>query len=149
MRSAFCAELPTAPTRHEAAAPDLPRFDLCVMNMRQHLVQVACELLPIAGIARDHPAHQPSGNGMSGQARWLSFAVFGGLIRVNGAKKSSRGAGSMAALTASSNRSNSTSLGSVDADDVASAAVCAEPHHHAGMGRARDCANDDEVEFHA
>src|SRR6266849_997344 len=110
MRSAFCAELPTAPTRHEAAAPDLPRFDLCVMNMRQHLVQVACELLPIAGIARDHPAHQPSGNGMSGQARWLSFAVFGGLIRVNGAKKSSRGAGSMAALTASSNRSNSTSL---------------------------------------
>jgi hypothetical protein len=38
MRSAFCAELPTAPTRHEAAAPDLPRFDLRVMNMRQHLV---------------------------------------------------------------------------------------------------------------
>jgi hypothetical protein len=47
MRSAFCAELPTAPTRHEAAAPDLPRFDLCVMNIRQHLVQVAHPLAPI------------------------------------------------------------------------------------------------------
>src|ERR1035437_4417466 len=56
-------------------------------------------------------AYQPSGNGISGQASWLSLAAFGGSSKVDGwAKKSSCGAGSMAILTASSNRSNSTSL---------------------------------------
>jgi hypothetical protein len=56
-------------------------------------------------------AYQPSGKGMSGQASWLSFAALGGSLNIGGwAKKSSCGAGAMAVLTASSNRSNSTSL---------------------------------------
>src|ERR1700736_690733 len=56
-------------------------------------------------------AHQPSGEGTSGQARWLSFAACGASLKVGGwAKKASCGAGAMAVLTASSNRSNSTSL---------------------------------------
>jgi hypothetical protein len=56
-------------------------------------------------------AYQPSGNGMSGQARWLSLWAFGASSNIGGwAKKSSCGAGSIAILTASSNRSYSTSL---------------------------------------
>src|SRR3982074_1861050 len=56
-------------------------------------------------------AYQPSGNGTSGHAIWLSLAASGGSSMVCGwAKKSSCGAGAMAVLTASSNWSNSTSL---------------------------------------
>jgi hypothetical protein len=56
-------------------------------------------------------AHQPSGNGIRGQGSWLSFAAFGGAFEVGKcAGKSSSGAGSIAILTASSNRSNSASL---------------------------------------
>jgi hypothetical protein len=56
-------------------------------------------------------AYQPSGNGTSGHARWLSLVAFGASSNIGGwAKKSSCGAGSIAILTASSNRSNSTSL---------------------------------------
>jgi hypothetical protein len=50
-------------------------------------------------VGRSDP-HYSSGNGRNGQASWLSFAAACGWLKV----------GSMAALTASSNRSNSTSL---------------------------------------
>jgi hypothetical protein len=46
----------------------------------------------------DQQAFHPSGNGIRGQASWLSFVAFG------------RRMGEMAVLTASSNRSNSTSV---------------------------------------
>jgi hypothetical protein len=52
-----------------------------------------------AGSTRaDQQAFHPSGNGIRGQASWLSFVAFGGRL------------GEMAVLTASSNRSNSTSV---------------------------------------
>jgi hypothetical protein len=50
-------------------------------------------------VGRSDP-HHSSGNGRNGQASWLSFAAACGWLKV----------GSMAALTASSNRSNSISL---------------------------------------
>src|SRR5213594_2315873 len=55
--------------------------------------------------------YQPSGNGIKGQGSWLSFAAVGAALNVGRrARKSSCGTGSIAILTASSNRSNSTSL---------------------------------------
>lgn len=66
--------------------------------------------------ARDRPlpqqaAYQPSGNGISGQARPLSLATLGASSTIGSkGRKSSRGAGSIAILTASSIRSNSASL---------------------------------------
>jgi hypothetical protein len=48
---------------------------------------------------------------MNGHAIWLSFVPLGGRLKLSGrVKTSSCGAGAMAILTASSNRSNSTSL---------------------------------------
>lgn len=48
---------------------------------------------------------------MNGRACPLSFAAFGGRLKVGGwVDRSARGAGAMAALTASSNCSNSTSV---------------------------------------
>jgi hypothetical protein len=65
----------------------------------------------ILGALRQQMAQQPSGNGRSGQVSWLSFAGLGGGLSIGGrAQKSSCGAGATAALTASSNRSNSTSV---------------------------------------
>jgi hypothetical protein len=56
-------------------------------------------------------AYQPSGNGMSGQADWLSLSAFTGRSKFRGsAEKCSCGAISMAVRTESSKRSNSTSL---------------------------------------
>jgi hypothetical protein len=48
--------------------------------------------------------YQPSGNGMNGHSSWLLFAAIGGCGRGGGCLAS------IALLTASSNRSNSTSL---------------------------------------
>ena len=56
-------------------------------------------------------AFQPWGNGISGQASWLSLAAFGDGLKVEGwATESSSGTGAMAVRTASSKRSNSASL---------------------------------------
>jgi len=56
-------------------------------------------------------AYQLSGNEMNGRACPLSFAAFGGRLKVGGwVDRSACGAGAMAALTASSNCSNSTSV---------------------------------------
>ena len=52
---------------------------------------------------RGQQAYQLSGNGMNGQASWLSFVVLGGLLKL---KTSCCGAAAMAILTASSIRSN-------------------------------------------
>jgi hypothetical protein len=67
---------------------------------------------PVEPMTSVQPApYQLSGNGMSGHTRWLSFAAFGGPLRVSGrTKASSCGVGEMAVVTASSNRSNSNSL---------------------------------------
>jgi hypothetical protein len=55
-------------------------------------------------------AYQLSGNGTKPQAVWLSLAARGGLKVGEVDKKSSCEAGATAVRTASSNRSNSTSL---------------------------------------
>ena len=56
-------------------------------------------------------AYQPSGNGISGQAIWLSLAALGTPVTsAMRALESSSGTGATAARTVSSNRSNSTSL---------------------------------------
>src|SRR5688572_708741 len=56
-------------------------------------------------------AYQPSGNGISGQAIWLSLAALGGSANIgSSARKSSCDAGSIAILTLSSNRLYSASL---------------------------------------
>jgi len=57
-------------------------------------------------------AFQPLGKGISGQARALSLAAFGGALKDGKAvdMKSSPGTGAIAACTVLSNISNSTSL---------------------------------------
>jgi hypothetical protein len=75
-----------------------------------------------AAQAVQQTAYQPSGKGMSPQAIWLSLAAHGGRLEFDGqGRTSSCETGAMAALTASSRRSNSTSLialSEVSADTV-------------------------------
>jgi hypothetical protein len=64
----------------------------------------------VAAQAVQQTAYQPSGKGINPQAIWLSLAARGRLEFDAQGRKSSCETGATAALTASSRRSNSTSL---------------------------------------
>src|ERR1022692_1762351 len=98
-------------TASTTGRPDAAILDAQLYQYNQYLAVNIRESRLDPARRGQQAAYQPSGNGTSGHACWLSLAAFGGRLSVWGwAKNCSCGAGSIAIFTASSIRSYSASL---------------------------------------